>query len=72
MRIDHSWNYYHRYGNCPLGDNCERFYCKEHRYLYRFCETDDGYGISGDCPRCIAQARTRRAKEYAARTADSR
>lgn len=57
MRIHHSDLYFHLWNDigCPFRGDCERLYCKDHRYLYRECETDYGYGISRDCPKCHRQ-----------------
>jgi hypothetical protein len=72
MRISTTENYFHLYG-CNF-DDCERFYCPEHRLLWRFCDTARG-GIegdndvingtrvvydAGDCPQCEATEKRKR------------
>lgn len=73
MRITMSFTYLDH--NCLVLDDCERFYCSTHRFLYRQCESAQ-YGYEGDrdvvngirqivettneCPKCMAEARDRR------------
>lgn len=66
---------YHTEGTCAIFDNCERFYCREHRLLYRACDTAyqdtegdedviDGRRIfwssSNECPECIYESRNKK------------
>ena len=69
MRIDRSFAYDHD-EPCSLQD-CQRHYCKKHRFLWRDCDTArKGYDDPphyvwemGDCPLCEVDAvRERRAQ----------
>jgi len=70
MKITVSDRYYHD-ADCDVAD-CECRYCKEHRMLWRDCdtaeETYDGAGQSWwelrDCPECQRDYHARQTKRF--------
>ena len=81
MRITTSDNYYGhgRQSECPFED-CERFYCNDHRTLYRTCDSaykdseGDGdvpngtrtfWDSTNECPACLQDSRLRKSHKDA-------